>query len=92
MGMALPQSLFDDDVKSSNHIRLSTPRCHVSHLTPGSQYDAGAFHKLLNKDAIIAKTIHCLGFASRETLCRFFIIKGDAQTFTAATRRSLDHD
>ena len=42
------------------------------------------FNKLLNKDTIITKAIHSLGFTSRKTFGSLFIIKRHTQAFTAA--------
>ena len=50
-----------------------------------------AFDKLLNKYAIIAKTIHSFGSAGRKAFKGLFIVMRNPQAFTTTTGRCFDH-
>ena len=52
----------------------------------------GFFHKLLNEHAVVAKRVARFVAARRKAFKGFFVIEGNAQTFTTATCRGFDHD
>ena len=52
---------------------------------------ARLLHKLFNEDAVVAKAVHGLVLAGRETFERFLVVERHAQALAAAASAGFDH-